>query len=178
MIEITGDLFNEPCDAFCITTNGFVKRNGECVMGRGCAKTAADRWFGLTERLGSLIKHRGNNVHMLYTITESYPKPMPTRILCSFPVKPVTAVFNGTNCVRHMSDKFNIGDTIPGWASVADIELIKRSALQLVSFANIYKWQKVVLPRPGCGAGELNWETVRNELAPIFDNRFYTITWR
>ena len=42
MIEIKGSLFNEPCDAFCITTNGFIKKDGTCVMGRGCAKQAAD----------------------------------------------------------------------------------------------------------------------------------------
>jgi len=37
MKELRGNLFHTPCDVICITTNGFVKRNGEAVMGRGCA---------------------------------------------------------------------------------------------------------------------------------------------
>ena len=174
MIEITGDLFDVPCDAFCITTNGFIKKNGECVMGRGCAKTAATRWPDIRKRLGNLIRTNGNNVHTIYTIKDSGTD----KILCSFPVKPYSVVFDGANCVRHMAARFKIGDVVPGWAAKADIEIIKRSAIQLVGFANIYRWQKVVLPRPGCGAGELSWEIVRGELDPIFDDRFYIITWR
>ena len=41
MKEIRGDLFTQEADTICITTNGFVKANGECVMGRGCAKQLA-----------------------------------------------------------------------------------------------------------------------------------------
>lgn len=48
----------------CITTNGFVKSNGECVMGRGCAKEASTRFKGLAKRLGDLIKTVGNVVHV------------------------------------------------------------------------------------------------------------------
>jgi hypothetical protein len=62
----------------CITTNGFVKNNGECVMGRGCAREARDKFPGFAKFLGDTIKQLGNKVHLFGT-----PR------LCSFPTKHV-----------------------------------------------------------------------------------------
>ena len=169
MIEIKGNLFNEPCDAFCITTNGFIKKDGTCVMGRGCAKQAADYWPQLPKTLGQNISDFGNVVLPALHLSDG-------RYLLSFPVKPISVIFNGNNCVKHMMNKFNIGDVVPGWAAVADIELIKSSAKGLVIITNTCKWSKVVLPRPGCGAGELSWTAVKQELDKILDDRFYSIT--
>jgi len=45
-----------------ITTNGFVKKNGECVMGRGIALQAKNKFRGFAKRLGSKIKEQGNKV--------------------------------------------------------------------------------------------------------------------
>ena len=169
MIEIKGNLFNEPCDAFCITTNGFLKKDGSCVMGRGCAKQAADYWPMLPKTLGQCIKDCGNTVLYVLDLSDG-------RRLLSFPVKPTSVIFDGNNCVNHMKDKFKIGDLVPGWAALAEIELIKTSAKQLVIITDIHKWNKEVLPRPGCGAGELSWTAVRHELNKLLDNRFHSIT--
>jgi len=38
------NLWEYPADARVITTNGFVKNNGEAVMGRGCAREAARKY--------------------------------------------------------------------------------------------------------------------------------------
>lgn len=46
----------------CITVNGFVKKNGCCVMGRGCALEAAKKFPGFPLELGNSIKKRGNRV--------------------------------------------------------------------------------------------------------------------
>jgi hypothetical protein len=46
-----------------ITTNGFVKKNGECVMGRGIAKQARDKFPGFADKLGKQIKCYGNKVY-------------------------------------------------------------------------------------------------------------------
>ncbi len=43
-----------------ITTNGFVKRNGEAVMGAGIAKQIRDSIPGVALRLGQLIEAHGN----------------------------------------------------------------------------------------------------------------------
>jgi len=60
MIEMSADLW-EIYDRLtwsicCITINGFVKKDGEAVMGQGTAKQAADRFPGLTARLGRQLR--------------------------------------------------------------------------------------------------------------------------
>src|SRR3990167_85682 len=62
MIEDTGNLWTYPADAVVITTNGYVKNNGQAVMGRGCAKEAANRWPFLPMILGEAIEKFGNEV--------------------------------------------------------------------------------------------------------------------
>ena len=160
MIELTGDMFevagDEAFDALCITTNGFLKNDGNAVMGRGCAKQAALRWPDM---------HEGTAVSIV-----------------SFPVKPTRKQFGSieernAGCVQHMVGRWGPGDlNIPGWAVKADINLIVKSAGELVHLANTLEWDKILLPRPGCGAGELTWEDVHPRLKDILDNRFYCIT--
>src|SRR5262245_10865559 len=43
-----------------ITTNGTVRQDGACVMGRGCAAEAAKRFPGLAKTLGAFIRVYGN----------------------------------------------------------------------------------------------------------------------
>lgn len=164
---------NKKPDAICITTNGFVKTNGECVMGRGCAKQAANKWPGLATDLGSLIRKNGNIVQEIATIGTASDMIM----LLSFPVKPVSEICNRdkSNVVKHMQKQFKPGQRVPGWACVADPGIIVRSAEQLKERC---KSSTVILPRPGCGAGSLSWNIVRPILEDILDNRFYCITFR
>jgi hypothetical protein len=56
-----------------ITTNGFVKRNGCAVMGRGCAREAAQRYPGIDQTLGSLLREHGNQVLILGARIVSFP---------------------------------------------------------------------------------------------------------
>jgi len=80
MLEIYGDAWKEytsdPSCILAITTNGFVKNNGECVMGRGIAFTAKNKFPDLPYRLGQLIIQHGN-----------VPFYMPKLRLVTFPVK-------------------------------------------------------------------------------------------
>lgn len=63
------------------------------------------------------------------------------------------------------------------WHQKADLDLIRRSAEQLVvEVSKLTKRGPVVLPRPGCGNGHLSWDTVRPVLEPILDDRFHVIT--
>lgn len=59
-----------------ITTNGFVKRNGECVMGRGTAHQAARMYPSLPKRIGTHIENHGNR-----------PMALNGERLLTFPVK-------------------------------------------------------------------------------------------
>lgn len=62
------------------------------------------------------------------------------------------------------------------WKDQSDLKLIHTSAHQLVEKANKWRWQKVILPRPGCGLGGLKWADVKAVIEPILDDRFYIIT--
>ena len=82
MKEVLGDLWsfhgkeNYVC---CITTNGFVKKNGEAVMGRGCALEAVSRYPKLATLLGASILEHGNKMFLLL--------PEDGVMLIAFPVK-------------------------------------------------------------------------------------------
>ena len=170
---IYGDLFDQKdADAICITTNGFVKSDGSCVMGRGCAKKATQLFPGIEYKLGKAIRDKGNNIHII-----NY-----NPVVLSFPVKSAginRAYIEAEDLVPHMRSRFQFAHQfVPGWALRADMDIIKRSLAALVEGTNYYEWQKVVLPRPGCGAGDLKWDDVRPVLADYLDDRFYVITFR
>ena len=168
MTNIKGELFKQKCDAIVITTNGFIKRNGASVMGKGCALQAKNMIAGLDMDLGKAIHKKGNNVNVLRNKKGKIA-------LVSFPVKPISLPYDKNKIVKHMRNKITSGQ-IPGWACIADIKIIKRSAIQLVELANQMQWNKIVLPRPGCGAGELSYDDVEQVLQNILDDRFYIIT--
>jgi len=147
MREIRGDIFKlletGNFDGFCITTNGNVKSNGECVMGRGIALTCKQKFPNIAITLGNLIRIRGNHVHRLGTY-KSYT-------VFSFPVK-------------------------HNWWEAADIELIKRSCVELTQLLDRLNLKSVLLPRPGCGNGKLNWNDVQPVIAELLDDRVVVVT--
>lgn len=193
MKQITGNLFN-PCTygfwpgAICITTNGFVKRNGRAVMGRGCALRAREiltRHGELDERVGQHINSFGNCVHDLgwyylgpYSLDPTNPGQLRECAVYTFPVKDMweQCASDKSNVVRHMQKQFKPGDRVPGWACKARLDIIERSARELVQFVDMHERDRIVVPRPGCGAGELRWNDVEALLKDIFDDRFYVIT--
>ncbi len=65
-----------------------------------------------------------------------------------------------------------------GWMARSSLDLIFKSARELDRIATDRKWEAVVLPRPGCGAGELNWAKVGPILSAILDDRFHAITFK
>jgi hypothetical protein len=76
MIEIKAELWNlvVPQSAvICITTNGTIKKNGECVMGRGCAFEAKNRYPGSAKRLGTHILAYGNTPCWINSGLVSFP---------------------------------------------------------------------------------------------------------
>lgn len=83
MKDIAGDLWHGlgKVDAICITTNGYVKKDGACVMGRGCALQAVNMFKGINYLLGAMIKRNGNIVQVI--------KSEEGTDLIAFPVKHV-----------------------------------------------------------------------------------------
>ncbi len=62
------------------------------------------------------------------------------------------------------------------WREKADINLIKKSANQLMTAIEILELENVLLPRPGCGNGQLNWEEVKTVIEPLLDDRVSIVT--
>lgn len=150
MREVTGNLWTYPADVRVITTNGFVKKNGECVMGRGCALEAKTRYPGIAVVLGTLIRAHGNHVYRIWGDSAA---------IYSFPVK-------------HMWDE--VAD--PELIARSALELV--AAIDNIPTNNsaALATLRIVIPRPGCGNGSLRWEDVRPILQPILDDRFHIIT--
>lgn len=53
------------------------------------------------------------------------------------------------------------------WWEMANSSLIHQSYEELLSLISLYKINRVILPRPGCGNGKLKWEDVRNVLESV-----------
>jgi len=63
------------------------------------------------------------------------------------------------------------------WMQSADPHLIIDSCAELVALTEKLRWTRVVLPRPGCGNGGLDWDTqVRDLCAAWLDDRFCVVT--
>jgi len=157
-------------DAICITTNGYVTKDGRAVMGRGIAKEAKERLPGIDLELGRLLKEEGNVPHILGMLPGG-------SLIVSFPVKPESVLYDGGNVVEHIKRRWKLkkGQVVPGWAAKADLFLIFKSAILLREMADRHSWKQVILPRPGCRAGELDWELVKPVIKDVLDDRFLII---
>lgn len=62
------------------------------------------------------------------------------------------------------------------WRDPAKLSLIAKSAIRLAELTEDHDLGTVVLPRPGCGAGQLDWSDVRDLIAPILPDSVHVIT--
>ena len=156
MKETRGDLFElyDQGKTIAITTNGYIRKDGCAVMGRGVAYQAKVKFRGIERTLGKKIKANGNVVQFIIP-----------RVL-AFPVKPEYGIADKgkSNVVKHMRNKFYEGDEVPGWAMVASLDRIGLSLADLWLLYDQKKFDRVYMPRAGCGAGELNW---RRDVRPL-----------
>ena len=145
MLEEFGDFWTIQGDARCITTNGALRSNGDAIMGKGIALQAKQRYPTIETTLGRLIQKYGNHVFYL------------GNGLISFPTK------------HHWRDE------------TSDIGLIKRSANELVSLfrgdvpIKSKSNRRILLTRPGCGNGNLDWTEVRPVLQTILNSNEFII---
>ncbi len=152
MKEVFGDLFElAKGSVLVITTNGMIKHTGTAVMGRGCARQAADIWPHFPRILGDAMKVHGNVVmcHPAVDLVE----PFLYHAVVTFPVK-------------------------HNWWEEADIELIRQSAEQLQALVDSEGWNCIYVPKPGCGNGKLNWDSVKPIIAKYFDDRFMIVDFK
>lgn len=155
MIEIIGNYWDAAkgdsprYDALVCTTNMCVKNNGRLVMGAGIAKEFRDTFHDLDLAWGQRIK---NNVHdhgFMSTYVNISLGGLRLLHLVAFPTK-------------------------DHWKNDSKIDRIVVSALTLKNVTNILGWENVLMTRPGCGHGNLNWSEVKTHI-PFLDDRFTVI---
>lgn len=81
------------------------------------------------------------------------------------------------NHVYFLNDNLISFPTKHHWREKSDIELIRRSAIELVVLLKPkLGWDDVVLlPPVGCGNGRLMWKDVKRVIAPILDDHYYLV---
>lgn len=67
---------------------------------------------------------------------------------------------------------FPTKDTI---SSPSTLTRILLSIKELTTLANLYEWEHIALPRPGCGLGGLDWETEVKPALSFLDDRFILV---
>ena len=165
------DFIGRP-DAICITTNGFSTQRG-AVMGMGIAKAYSDRNPEAPRLLRAKLLANGN-------IVQEICKDQGTAIL-AFPVKPVKIIMSSHDeVVSHARSKYRVGSSVPGFHCVADPAIISRSCKELMAYADVHKYRHIVLPIPGCGAGELSFNNdgIRAICESLLDSRFYMMSFK
>lgn len=160
MLEQKGNILSDfkNADAICFTSNGVLNKHECLVMGAGIAKAFKDKWSVLPELAGEHVKKNGNCVGVLY-YTQT------TSILYGLGVVPEKEKVY----VLNFPTKHHYRDN-------SDLVLIEKSTRELLTITNKYQWNKIYLPRPGCGLGGLDWEgQVKPLLSTILDDRFIII---
>lgn len=148
MREISGDIwdFHKQGHWIVITTNGTVRKDGACVMGRGVAKQAAEKFPGLPYILGEYISSMGNHVNYLTEFK-----------IISFPVK---------------HNWWEAADTSLIDTSCQEIRTLVDNLEITYPFGGPYH---VYMVRPGCGNGGLDWKDVKPILEKYLDDRFVVV---
>ena len=171
MLERVGNLLATECDVLVVTTNGFVTPAGKAVMGRGIAKQIRAMLPDIPFVLGSKIKREGNNVHVLRNEPDE-------PALISFPVKPDYVVYDGSNVVSHARHQYQLGQKVAGFHAVADTNVMEKSLWQLKELLDdADDVSTVLLPRIGCGAGELDWYSIKPALQEHLSDKYIVMTY-
>lgn len=160
MREIQGNIWDYNKENYIvITTNGSLTSKGACVMGRGVALQAKERYSKLPYELGEKIKSIGN-----------FPYIFPDYKIITCPVK------------RQFYHKADIDFVVYSLQIIS--EAIKypyeywrsRNEIKNVNLP-LQAIEKIYIPRPGCDNGKLDWETeVKPKISKILDDRFTIVS--
>lgn len=139
-----GNMWNSfhKTDAFCITTNSYIRNDGEVVMGRGIAKQTKNLFEDLPLALGNKIKGRCGH-------------------LGTYGVLP-------TN--RNENDKFVAFQVKTHFKNDADLSLIRASTEGLGQMASKYEERRFDLNFPGIGNGGRDQSEVMPIVKELPDN--------
>lgn len=186
MIEIHADFWEvarqlPENSAICVTTNGCVKNNGELVMGRGIAEAFAKEWPHLPREMGRLFGRYGLHTRAVDSSTGFSFRNGFVERECTIVMLPTKlGMTKMTEDFQHLVPKgkrFSNGSWVQGWMLHSPFDLVRRSCEELLALTNEKGWEKVLLTRPGCGLGGLDWvRQVKPMLEEIgLDDRFIVV---
>lgn len=155
MREISGDIreqFNDyKWNALCCTINTVVGSDG-LIMGAGVALTFKEWHRFLPYIWGERIQRwKLPRTHIIVTTVDTDFTSGRVKYAIGFPTK-------------------------RDFRQPSELALIERSAKQLQVIIEAMDWSNVLLPRPGCSNGGLEWKNVKPILEPIFDDRVTIIS--
>jgi hypothetical protein len=136
-------------DAICCTTNTTLTKEGKLVMGAGVAKWFRDGFEGIDSQWGQQLQNNPSCGIMVSAEYRTVFSPGP--YLVAFPTK---------------SD----------WRQKSSLTLIEDMAIDLEIVTSAMGWRSVLLPRPGCSNGGLDWDVVKPILEQYLDDRFTVIS--
>jgi hypothetical protein len=165
MKEITGNIwdYHQKGNYILVTTNGSVTDKGACIMGRGIALQAKERFPKLPKMLGTKIKATGN-----------FPHIFPEYKIITFPVKRRYFEMADLKLIEYSAIMLvkALEDPRDFWRTRDDIlwNMVVHDAYLPARIDNVY------MVRPGCSNGRRNWESeVKPILSPILDDRFIVV---
>lgn len=150
LIQSSFSIFTFPkCgEAACVTTNGMRKYNGDAVMGAGVALEAQKNYL-VADLLGKYLEQYGNRVFNLGLHPNLKTGDMFR--LFSYPTK------------------FN-------WKENSSLDLIEKSARELMQCCDKFSVERCYLPPVGCTNGRLNFfQDVEPIIKKILDDRFIIV---
>lgn len=132
-------------DGIVCTINQMIKKDGCLIMGAGIAKQFAEKFPKLPEIWGDHVQNK-----------QSY----------------ITTIFTPLNKLGYENqDKYVIGlPTKIHFAYNSDIGVIKNSCAVLRAGIEALGLQKVLMPKPGCGLGKLEWDNVKSEIESFLNS--------
>jgi hypothetical protein len=148
MIEIQGDFWDLKTqlnpDIIVFTSNRTLNSHRELVMGAGIALDFKRRYPNLPRVFGNAL-FNGPNERLIQIWSIVNDVS-----ICAFPTK------------EH-------------WRNPSILEYIERSCKELVEYVDIqYNKGKILMTRPGCGLGGLDWESQVKPICETYlDERFY-----
>jgi len=165
MREVKGNMFDlmldGETDSICITTNGIVGADSKAIMGAGSAGEAARRWPTVRKTLGKAIKAFGNKPYVIGMINSA-------------------GDFQDTDAKLISEKKYQCLiwslPTKGDFRRPSQPSLIENSVKLMVEHADKFELKKIVLPRPGCSNGKLEWTEVKKLIEPILDDRFIIVS--
>lgn len=150
MLEANGNLWEMEGDAKCITTNGVVSEyKGKRLLVMGGGVARE-----AADLYPDLPEIWGKNVDLVGNHVQAWKKtPDDPYWLVAYPTKDHPA-------------------------QPSPIELVVQSAQELMGLVIVHDLKRVLLPRPGCGLGGLNWDSqVKPRIEEILDDRVTVVTY-